>query len=217
MITFSNRKFLFVKTKKTASTSLELIFSQLIEDSDVATPLIPQDENYRLSRWGKKPQNYNKYIYRSFQWKVFKKLDYEINRKHYNHQPYLECIERDSSLGGCIPVTIVRNPIDQAKSNIRWLMKSRDISLSTAKEIYFDSKFLYNSKIISGMPSSSIILKYEKLFDDLKAFVDRFRLPVDLNELPHTKKSINIENVELSRYEVDFITKREGLIAKFYY
>lgn len=216
MITFSNRKFLFVKTKKTASTSLELIFSQLIEDSDVATPLIPQDENYRLTRWGKAPQNYNKYIYRSFKWKLFKKLDHAINRKHYNHQPYLECIERDPSLKDCMPFTIVRNPIDQAKSNIRWLMRSRDISLSAAKEIFFDSKFLNNSKIIAGMPSSSIILKYEKLFDELNVFVDRFGLPVDLNELPHMKKSTNIENVELSRYEVDFIIDREELIAKFY-
>jgi hypothetical protein len=56
MIISHEHKFIFLKTKKTAGTSIELAVSQLCGPDDVITPLAMADEVLRLG--GRRAQNW---------------------------------------------------------------------------------------------------------------------------------------------------------------
>lgn len=47
MILSHSKKFVFIKTRKTAGTSIELALSPFLEPGDIATRLVPEDESLR--------------------------------------------------------------------------------------------------------------------------------------------------------------------------
>ena len=57
MIISHKYKFIFLKTKKTAGTSIEISLSRFCGDDDIIIPINLQDEAIR-KLLGKKPQNY---------------------------------------------------------------------------------------------------------------------------------------------------------------
>ena len=66
MILSHERKFIFLRTKKTAGTSIELALSDLCGPDDIITPLTGEDEarragrrgaqNWRLHSWWQSPR-----------------------------------------------------------------------------------------------------------------------------------------------------------------
>jgi hypothetical protein len=58
MIISHRHKFIFIKTNKTAGTSIEISLSQFGADGDVITPLPPEDEATRRNLDYRGPQNY---------------------------------------------------------------------------------------------------------------------------------------------------------------
>ena len=59
MIISHKHKFIFIKTEKTAGTSIEMALSQYCEDNDIITPLILEDEESRQKYAGIGAQNYH--------------------------------------------------------------------------------------------------------------------------------------------------------------
>ena len=49
MIVSHHRKFIFIKPKKVAGTSLEIALSKHCDQNDILTPFGEEDENYRAS------------------------------------------------------------------------------------------------------------------------------------------------------------------------
>ena len=58
MILSHKYKFIFLKTNKTAGTSIELALSKFCEAEDIITPVTPQDEELRRSLGHPGPQNH---------------------------------------------------------------------------------------------------------------------------------------------------------------
>lgn len=58
MIISHKHKFIFVKTRKTAGTSVEIALSTICGDQDVLTPLTPEDERIRIEHGGRPAQHY---------------------------------------------------------------------------------------------------------------------------------------------------------------
>lgn len=58
MIISHQHKFIFIKTKKTAGTSIEIALSKICGDADIITPISPEDENTRMALGYRGPQNY---------------------------------------------------------------------------------------------------------------------------------------------------------------
>jgi hypothetical protein len=59
MIISHEHKFIFIKTKKTAGTSIELALSQLCGPDDIIPPTTESDETLRVP--GSEPRNWRKH------------------------------------------------------------------------------------------------------------------------------------------------------------
>ena len=58
MILSVQRKFIFLKTSKTAGTSFEIALSKYASPEDIVTPITPADEDTRRALGHVGPQNY---------------------------------------------------------------------------------------------------------------------------------------------------------------
>lgn len=58
MIISHKHKFIFVKTRKTAGTSVEIALSRHLGPDDIITPISPDDEKLRAERCDLGPQHY---------------------------------------------------------------------------------------------------------------------------------------------------------------
>ena len=62
MIISHKYKFIFLKTSKTAGTSIEIALSKFCEGDDIITPISPKDEDIRQNLGYLGPQNYTRII-----------------------------------------------------------------------------------------------------------------------------------------------------------
>jgi hypothetical protein len=58
MIASFEHQFIFIKTRKTAGTAIELVLSSLCGAADIITPIHPDDEKIREAHGWRGPQNF---------------------------------------------------------------------------------------------------------------------------------------------------------------
>lgn len=122
MIINHTYKFIFIKTRKTAGTSIEIALSQFCGPDDVITPIAPEDEAIRRELGWTGPQNYRVPL-RSYRLADWAGLVLKQRRKvFHNHAPasfIQENVDReiwDSYYKFCFE----RDPFDKAISHYYW-------------------------------------------------------------------------------------------------
>jgi Sulfotransferase family len=128
MIISHQHQFIFLKTQKTAGTSVELALSEICGPDDVITRVSGEDE---AKRKGRGPQNETIPIaYRRPGWRLraFLRLNRSaIGKDYYNHMPAVEV--RRSMPPGLFEtykkITIVRNPWDREVSRYYWTYRGK--------------------------------------------------------------------------------------------
>jgi hypothetical protein len=226
MIISHARRFIFIKTAKTGSTSLELALSKYCGPTDVITPLLPEEEPIRKQIGGIGPQNFEypiteasaKELVRRF---VLRKQDTGKFKEHFSAQMIREKIPR-STWDTYFNFTIVRHPYDRIVSSFYFVRKM--VPRLKHRRYHdlddFDQYIRYRAGDINTNWSFytendkslvDFIVRFEKMEEDLEIVSERIGLQHNLYDDMkniHTKNSFRPKG---SRPE-KLLTKRHKAI-----
>lgn len=215
MIISHKYKFIFIKTKKTAGTSIEIALSQHLGENDIITPITPADEEIRQQKNGLGPQHY---LETSF-WK-HNPRDWlrrfrrgKLKHRFFNHIDANLVKKRigDEIWNSYKKITVERNPWDKVVSLYHY--QSR-----LGETLDFDD-FIDQGKhktvidfdrySINGTIDMDTICEYRSLNDDLAEFAREIGLPA--LDLPHAKGGFRKEGDHYSKL---YSEKTRAIIEK---
>ncbi len=199
MIISHRHKFIFIKTRKTAGTSVEIALSRHCGPEDVLTPTTPADETFRQDL-GIYPRHYAR-------WPVNLLVGNRINlhkvrkrklkwigkigmRRFRQHMPAVEIMAQvpEEVWRTYTKITIERDPLDRIISRYYWDLSRGDCK--TLEEFFrretFDSNFEIYS--IGGELAVDRILRFDRLTEDLNDLYNELGMPAD-DWLPRTKST----------------------------
>jgi hypothetical protein len=186
MILSHKYKFIFVKTAKTAGTSIEVFLSSHCDPNDIVTPIAPPVA-------GHQPRNYEGFINPRPEilqrpGKIFSALRHSITsrEKFYNHMPAREIRNRVPAhvWNSYFKFCVERNPWDKVLSHYHMHAAREGGSLSfdqyLARGRFPSNYFRYTdhsgTKIIVDR-----VLRYENLIAELGEMFSQLNIPFDGN------------------------------------
>lgn len=177
MIASHQHRFIFLKTRKTAGTSVEIALSKVCGPDDIITEISPEDEALRAQAGGRGPQNF---------------ASPPLPRKAYNHMGARATRELvgAETFDAYFTFAIERNPWDAVVSLYFWKYKDRpelpDFE-TYVQEIWIEqlsnNRRLYR---IRGTMALDRVLRYERLDTELQEVWDHLGLP-GAPDLPRAK------------------------------
>ncbi|MEM6484044.1 MAG: sulfotransferase family 2 domain-containing protein [Pseudomonadota bacterium] len=183
MVISHRHKFIFVKTAKTAGTSVEVVLSQICGEEDVVTP-------FGIEEHGHVPRNYYGY---------------------YNHMPAHEIINRvgEEVWAHYLTFTVERNPWDKVVSHYNFV-KARHDEHDLAFGTYLKrGAFPHNLRLYArigdrGTPELLVdsVLQYENLSQQLPALLAHHGVSLP-GRLPHAKGQYRDHRVLYESYYND--------------
>lgn len=192
MIISHKYKFIFLKTNKTAGTSIEIALSKFCGEDDVITPISREDERTRKKLGYRGPQNYaapiGDYTVKDWLNLLFLKRKYRF----YNHISAAEVktLIPDEIWRNYYTFCFERNPWERVISQYYWTFRSQP-SL-TLKEFIASEKImkLKQRGIDLYTISGEVAVDRVCLFENLHAELERFRIKVGIPQkivLPRAK------------------------------
>jgi hypothetical protein len=182
VIVSHEHEFVFMKTRKTAGTSVEISLSRVCGDDDVITPVTDVDEVLRRAHGGRGPQHFES--------------PPNLERKAFNHMPVsmVRKMLGRRKFETYFSFAIERNPWDAVVSLYHW--RNRDTAPGSALPSFGDyvgsdavaTFATKNQRIyrIKGEIAVNRVLRYESLDSDLAAVWTELGLP-GTPDLPHAK------------------------------
>jgi len=204
MIVSYSRNFIFIKTRKTAGTSIEIALSKFCKEQDVVTPISPDDEITRRKLGGTLPQNFSnsptfEIAYRhAIESGDIHSIDTsrreaDTQKIFWNHMPALSVRQTisDQFWRDAYKFTIDRHPYEKVISQAYFRFERRyprnnnfhDLLHNVVMEGRYRNLDLY---CYNGVPIVDAILKYEELPDCLRDISDLVGSDISLG-LPRTK------------------------------
>jgi hypothetical protein len=186
-------KFIFLKTSKTAGTSVEIALSRFCGPNDIITPISVPDEQIRSQLEYRGPQNYQGPLHQEslpgwLKWI----LQGGRKNKFFNHiparkmKPLVEPEIWDSYFKFCI----ARNPWDRFLSQYYFRCRSEPrptvAGFLASKDPALLMRDGYNLYTINDRVAVDKICKFEALDEDLEMVRQQLGLPEKL-ELPQAK------------------------------
>lgn len=193
MILSHEHRLIFLKTRKTAGTSVEIALSDIAGPQDIITAIDPADEQIRQGRGGRGPQN-DRLPLRAYGAKSAAKRLLGHGGRAYNHMSASEVRRLVGSevWDRYLKFSIERNPWDAIVSQYHWRNRSVPRERWPSLTEYLNTRharlLAHNVDIYSlrGATAVDRLCRYESLEEDLEELRLAAGLP-DALELPRAK------------------------------
>jgi hypothetical protein len=184
MIISHKYKYIFIKNRKVAGTSVEIYLNNFKGPTDIFTP---------ISSWHKNhvPQNYKGYtniiselLKTNFRYRKRTIIEFLKRNKFWNHMPALLVKNRINSeiWDNYYKFAIERNPWDKAISQYYWLKKinkNNDFQFGTYLSNQFFPRDYGKYSDLDGKILVDKIIKYEDLNDELNIVFNELGIPFE--------------------------------------
>jgi hypothetical protein len=193
MIVSHKHKFIFLKTKKTAGTSIELALSALCGPRDIITPLTEIDEALRQGQRG--AQNWRLHGWWGSKRPLWKRRYFKFTAEDYgfyNHMPAEQAkalLNDDKAWRSYFKFAFDRNPWDRQVSFYHHRYRREAEPPPFANFIHKDRRARINNYeiyAIDGTVSVDYVGRFESLEQDLKHALTQVGLTLD-TALPRAK------------------------------
>jgi hypothetical protein len=192
MIISHKYKFIFLKTGKTAGTSMEIALSRFCGEADIITPISPEDEKIRRAFGYRGPQNYlipfSGYSFTDY-------ILYPVKRKQfYNHISAREILQLigEEIWNEYYTFCFERNPWDRVLSLYYWHYKAEPrpaiSQFVNSKSPHALRRRGYNMYTMEDKVVVDRIYLYEQLQREVESISGLLGFPEKL-ELPRAKAS----------------------------
>lgn len=185
MILSRTRKFIFLKTMKTAGTSFEIALSKYAGPDDIITPVSAQDEKLRASLGYRGAQNH-RYAADELPAPVH---PHPQGLKFYNHMTAAELVSviGRSTFDEFHKVSIVRNPYDMVVSLYFWEHRNeRGLTRDHFKQwLLSRPPALTRNRDITHIENKCVVdrsMRFENIANDIREFSQEVGLPASLSE-----------------------------------
>jgi hypothetical protein len=194
MIISHKHKFIFIKTRKTAGTSIEIALSQFCGPEDIITKISPNDELIRKNLGYPGPQNFKQttsYFDIKYWLRLLKVIKLKPGEGQHSPASFIKTYIGDNIWDQYFKFSFERNPFDKAISYYYWDTRE----MSSPPEI---NSFIRNMRraelsnwkqySLNNQVAINYLGKYETLKEDLSAIQKKIGLP-DFS-LPNAKSSM---------------------------
>ena len=193
MILSHEHKFIFIRTKKTAGTSVELALSKYCGPDDIITPDTPKDEELRGQLGHPGPQHYLLPLrrYTASDWARLL-----LKRKRlafYDHMSAAEVrrLTGEETWNGYFKFCFERNPWDKVVSLYWWKRRKRPLPpisefLRTGRAAQLAGPNGCGLYMIDGQVAVDRVCMYERLHEEMEYIARRLSLP-EVPQLPRAK------------------------------
>jgi hypothetical protein len=217
MILSHEHKFIFLRTKKTAGTSIELALSDLCGPDDVITPLTREDEarragrrgaqNWRLHSWWKSPR-------------LLKSAWFKFSAKDYGFYNHMKAAEMRAHIDPAVwrsyfKFAFERNPWDRQVSLYYHRYREETERPDFATFIHKDKKAHINNfgvYSIDGDLAVDFLGRFETLDQDLRFALDQVGLST-AEALPDAKTRFRPGTVP---YRDHYDEETRNIVADWY-
>lgn len=170
MIVCHAHKFIYIKTRKTASTSIEIALSKFCGPDDVITPFSAADEQVRAQLGYRGPQNF----------KIQTSTGGGIELKNHVSSAYARDLFGKDVWKSYYKFTFERNPFDRAVSRYYWMTRKHAEKPDIHRFIAAAPKHLiscWDLYTIQDKIAVDHVGKYENMSAELELLSDRIGLP----------------------------------------
>jgi hypothetical protein len=186
MIVSHRHRFIFLKTRKTAGTSVEVALSRYCGPEDVVTPVSPDDEAVRKGL-GAGPRNYLRPIRDLRPRHIPGLLRGRWPVLYWNHMPAREVRDRVGSAvwDRYFKFAFERDPMERVLSYYHHRSK-HEMSLGEFVDTQLHRCLNHPIYTLDGSLCVDMLGRFDHLPEDLKSVTERLGLPFD-GRMPHLK------------------------------
>lgn len=219
MILSHKHKFIFLKTKKTAGTSIEVGLSALCGDDDVITPLTSSDEALRAD--GRGAQNWRRHGWWQSPRPFWRRRAFKTAAEDYGFYNHMTAAAAKALIGddgvwrSYFKFAFDRNPWDREVSYYHYCFRNQGSPPPFDRFVHSDRRArLNNYEIYSvdGDVAVDFVGRYETLTEDLARALAQIGIDTDV-ELPRAKGSFRKDEKPYRDY---YTAASRALIGEWY-